>query len=336
MINAKYCSRCGHELKLPQEPIVCPNCHARNAPIANYCRNCGAELKIGLATKICKRCGNEVPIEQSVCSCGYSFANQSFASPIPVRTEGGVSTGVMGQNGMPNAVNAANAEQGKGKKGKKVKEKKNYNTKGGRGFAIVSLVLLLIFAYFVIVPSCVIRPSVISNFDKGIVTLNPHTNENGATETMQPTPHYGYDLVFDAVIAIMNGNFTDMLKDIPQLIMTVLVVIFALTVLVHFIVCLVRSIKPRRSKKPNWLFFTLAIISTIAVGLIAVFNYVNVPDALAKIAGFFKLAGDWSLGYVLYAIPGFYWIFFLYSLIAKARVMKEQTTAPVAGNTIAG
>ena len=49
---------------------------------------------------------------------------------------------------------------------------------------------------------------------------------------------------------------------------------------------------------------------------------------LATVAGVFKLAKDWTLGFVLYAIPVYFWFFFFYSLIAKARVLKETTVTP--------
>ena len=62
-LNAKYCSRCGAQLKVPQEAVVCPKCHTRNSSLANFCRNCGATLKVGAQTKICPRCGKEIGAE---------------------------------------------------------------------------------------------------------------------------------------------------------------------------------------------------------------------------------------------------------------------------------
>ena len=346
MINAKYCSRCGHELKLPQEPIVCHNCHTRNAPMANFCRNCGAELKVGYATKICTRCGSEVPAEQSVCTCGYAFAQPTYAQPIPVRADGSVSTGVVvgvTDNGTANqdvkgekGHKLTKEEKKQAKLAKKEAEKnKQYSHKGGRAFAIIALVLLLCFAYFIIVPSCVVRPSVVSNFDKGIVWYNSTSSGTADADGTTNKISYGYDMIMTCVTAIMGGNFASLISgdEMVIFIISVLVAIFALAVVIHLIVCIVRAIKPRRSKKPNWCYFTLALISTIVVGLIVLFNMIPVEGFLAKIAGFFKLPEGASMGYVLYAIPGYFWFFFLYSLIAKARVLKEKTTAPVAENT---
>ena len=306
ILNAKYCSRCGGELKLPEDPIVCHNCRTRNTPMANFCRNCGAELKVGYATKICTRCGREVPAEQSVCTCGYSFANTSYASPIPVRTDGTVdTTGVTATGATGDA---------KDKKVARAKDNKVYSHKGGRAFAIVAMVLLVIFAYLLVAPAR-IRPAFLSIFDRGI------TNDG-------VYPCYGYDTVMMLVVAIMGGSFSaSMLMNggMPQILIAALVAIFALAVLVHFIICLVRAIRPRRSRRANWCFFALAVLSTVVVALIAVFNYVTVSgNFFTKVANVFKLTEGWRLGFVLYLIPLYFWFFFLYSLIAKARALKEQ------------
>lgn len=349
-MNAKYCSRCGGELKLPEEPIVCHNCRTRNSPMANFCRNCGAELKVGYATKICTRCGSEVPAEQSVCTCGYVFAHTGYAAPIPVRADGSVdSTGVTATGGVVGAGVGATAKgdgvasvdgDKKGKKEKKERVSKGkdgrvYSDKGGRGFAIVALVLLLVFAYFVIVPACVVRPDVICNFDRGIYT--------DATATVDGTSvrYYGYDVVMTFVKALTGGSsFGDAISangGTVIAVIAVLVAIFVVAAVAHLIVCIVRAIKPKRSRKPNWCFLALAALTTIVVGLIVLFNYTGVgaEGALSKVSGVFKLAEGWSLGYVLFAIPAYFWLFFLYSLIAKARVLKEAIVTPEDAETSA-
>ncbi|MBO5866822.1 MAG: zinc ribbon domain-containing protein, partial [Clostridia bacterium] len=71
-LNARFCSRCGTQLKVPEEVVVCRNCGTRNSPMANFCRNCGSQLKVGEQTKICPRCRNEVPAGDNTCACGYS------------------------------------------------------------------------------------------------------------------------------------------------------------------------------------------------------------------------------------------------------------------------
>ena len=346
-MSAKYCSRCGGELKLPEEPIVCHNCRTRNSPLANFCRNCGAELKVGYSTKICARCGNEVPADQSVCTCGYVFAHTTYVAPIPVRADGTIdTTGVTatsptGSDGV--ASDALADKKGKKKKVKKEakvekgKDGKVYSHKGGRGFAIVALILLLVFAYLVIAPFEA-RPSILSSFDKGIATREPITDGQGATPDVVYNSTYGYSMVMLLVDAFRSGSFGNTIANnggTVQAVIAVLVVIFALAVVAHLFVCLVRIFRPRRSKKPNWLFLALALLTTIVVGLIVAFNLflVNSEGFLAKVAAIFKLADDWTLGYVLYAIPVYFWFFFIYSLIAKARVLKEATVTPAAADT---
>lgn len=326
-LNAKFCARCGGELKLPEEPIVCHNCRTRNTPMANFCRNCGAELRVGYATKICARCGNEVPAEQNVCTCGYMFAQNAYATPIPVRGDGTVDNVLTATGADGNQ--AAGEQKGKrGKREKKAKDNRVYSHKGGRAFAIVALVLLLVFAYFVIVPSCVVRPLVVSNFDQGLFT------DPSMTIDATSVRHYGYDVVMTVVNAFLGeGTFGDYIAAHGGTVVAVvaaLVAIFAVAAVVHLIVCIVRIIKPKRSRKPNWCFFALAVLTTVVVALVAVFNFVAVGEGFfATVAGIFKLAEGWSLGYVLYAIPAYFWFFFLYSLVAKARALKEQTVAQV-------
>ena len=348
-MSAKYCSRCGGELKLPEEPVVCHNCRTRNSPLANFCRNCGAELKVGYATKICARCGSEVPADQSVCTCGYVFAHTSYTAPIPVRADGTIdTTGVTATGtGFTGSLSSATPVGSDGvvsdsvladKKGKKKdkaakakvekgKDGKVYSHKGGRGFAIVALILLAVFAYLIVAPYAA-RPAILSQYDKGISTGHPTSNGDDAVPAVMYNPSYGYDMVMLFVSAIKSGSFGNTFANnggTVQAVIVALVAIFALAAVLHLIVCLVRIFKPKRSKRPNWCFFALAILTTIVVALIVVFNTFAMGGIMAKVAGIFKLAEGWTLGYVLYAIPVYFWFFFLYSLIAKARVLKEGT-----------
>ena len=80
-LNAKYCSRCGAQLKVPTEAVVCHKCHTRNSSLANFCRNCGATLKVGAQTKICPRCGREIGAAENMCACGYSFVTMQQTEP---------------------------------------------------------------------------------------------------------------------------------------------------------------------------------------------------------------------------------------------------------------
>ncbi|MCH5160085.1 MAG: zinc ribbon domain-containing protein [Clostridiales bacterium] len=345
-MSAKYCFKCGGELRLPEEPIVCHHCRTRNTPLANFCRNCGAELKVGYATKICARCGSEVPADQNVCTCGYVFAHTTYTAPIPVRSDGSIDTTGVTATGTPASDGVASDSSLADKKGKKkekvkkstiekAKDGKVYSHKGGRGFALVALILLLVFAYLVMAPFEA-RPSILSGFDNGI-TIRHNTSTGDPSPAVAYRPTYGYSMITLLVDAITSGAFGNTIISsggTVQAIISTLVVIFALAVVVHLIVCLVRIIKPRRSYKPNWLYLALAILTTVVVGLIILFNTVAVGEGFfANVAGIFKLADGWSLGYVLYAIPIYFWFFFLYSLIAKARVLKEETVVPAVGDT---
>ena len=80
-LNARFCARCGTQLKVPEEVVVCRTCGTRNSPMANFCRNCGSQLKVGEQTKICPRCRKEVPASDNTCTCGYSFATITTVAP---------------------------------------------------------------------------------------------------------------------------------------------------------------------------------------------------------------------------------------------------------------
>ncbi len=136
-LNAKYCSSCGQQLAVPQEVIVCHKCHKTNSPMASFCGACGAPLRVGAQTKICPRCHKEVDVNESSCSCGYSFGNVKYAVPESA------------------ASVAGNAKVKVGK--------------GGRAAAIVSLLFVLLFAYLIFAPATM-RPSFLSAFDGGLAS----------------------------------------------------------------------------------------------------------------------------------------------------------------------
>ena len=305
-LNAKYCSRCGAQLKVPEEPVVCHKCHARNTPMANFCRNCGATLHVGAATKICPKCGKEVNAEDNVCVCGYSFVTmqQTVPSNTPVSSS-------------PT------------KNGEVTVSKKVYNTKGGRGWAIAALFLILLFAYYIMAPFALyneageaflkLRPEFLVNLDKGFF------NEGTVQSTL-----YGYYYIlclFAVLMCVIVGVPAEELfaNSNATMMLTALMVIFVITVIVHFIVAFVRSFTTKRSKRMNWYFLIMAILSTLVIGLIALFHYVEMPDGFMQtVASWFNLPQGYSLGFAIWAIPLYFWFFFLYSLGAKAKVLKEQ------------
>ena len=309
-LNAKYCSRCGAQLKVPEETVVCHKCHTRNTPMANFCRNCGATLKVGSATKICPKCGKEVNAEDNICVCGYSFVTmqQTMPSSVPVETT--------------ESTPAETTE---------VTEKKVYNTKGGRGWAIAALFLILLFAYYLITPFALynretgetlvtLRPEFLVQLDRGFINIEVDEGVRAC--------FYGYDFIGSFIYEVLSGApIGEVLAgaNIANMMILALVVVFIITALVHFIVAFVRCFTTKRSKKMNWYFLIMAILSSLVVGLIALFNYVEFPEGfMTPIAEFFKLPDGYSLGFAIYALPLYFWFFFLYSLGAKAKVLKEK------------
>ena len=322
-LSARFCSRCGGQLKVPEEPIVCRKCHTRNSPMANFCRNCGSSLKTNSKTKICPRCGKEVSGDQTVCNCGYSFVTFQQSNPNKAKAT--------------NATSGKAQQQAKGKQPakqtqKKVKADKVYSNKGGRGWAIAGLVLLLIFAYYIIAPfqlyngegevSATLRPEFLVNFDKGIISF---------TQGESSGYFYGCNFVIDIINLVKmiteGASFGDVIGSVSigYLMLMVLSIIFILTAFVHLIVCIVRSFTAKRSKKMNMYFLVMAIFSTLLVGLIMLFQLVQMPEGtLQTIASWFALSEGLALGYAVWAIPLYFWFFFIYSLCAKAKKLKEQ------------
>ena len=309
-LNAKYCSRCGGQLKVPEEPVICHKCHTHNTPMANFCRNCGTTLRVGMETKICPRCGKEVGSDKAVCECGYSFVTYQQTMP---NTENAVDVSVL-KEGQP--VGEQSQEQlGSGKPEKKKKDDKVYSNKGGRGWAIAALVLLVIFAYYIIAPHMA-RPSILVRMDGG------YTNQ-GTVETAT----YAYEQIFAPIKAIVGGaaiGETLLANGAAGIMILALTLIAIVTIIAHLIVVIVRICTKKRSKKMNLYFLIVAILSTIVVGLMTLFAYVHPSGFMEKVAGVFTLK-DSSLGVAIWAIPVYFWFFFFYSLCAKAKVLKEQS-----------
>ena len=307
-LNARFCSRCGTQLKVPEEVVVCRTCGTRNSPMANFCRNCGSQLKVGEQTKICPRCRKEVPVGDNTCNCGYAFATITTVAPV---------------QGEPVSVRDQQPEQ-KGKKSKKQKTaKQNTNKavvskKGGRVLALVALVFLLAFAYFFAAPQA-LRLDFLA-FDKGLVT-----DANGTW--------YGYDFLYikvQKVILAINNPGEDLIGTIvgilggsvAEIMTTVMTVIFALCAAIHLIVCLTRIFTSKRSKKANKLYLLLAILTTLATALLILPQFFA-PDFLGGILNIFVAEGL-TFGWVVCAIPAYYWFFFIYSAIAKGKSLTEQ------------
>ena len=317
-LNAKYCSRCGGQLKVPEEPVVCHKCHTRNTPMANFCRNCGTALKVGSETKICPRCGKEVSGDKAICECGYSFI--TFQQTVP-NVDKAVDVSALREDKTAEAV-----------KKEKTKEKMvSQSSSAGRAWAIVALVLLLVFAYFTIAPyqiingetgevSVTLRPEFLAKFDKGFVNNEEFTR-----------PQYGYDLVSSLInlIKAVSGEatFGEVVSAVGfgTVMLLVLTVVFILTAFAHLIVCIIRCITSKRSKVSNLYFLIVAIVSTLLVGLITLFNMVQMPEGIMQsIAAWFALSTGAVIGYAVWAIPLYFWLFYLISLGAKEPQPKAQ------------
>ena len=318
-LNAKYCSRCGGQLKVPEEPVVCHKCHTRNTPMANFCRNCGTALKVGSETKICPRCGKEVSGDKAICECGYSFV--TYQQTIP-STDRAVDLSAIKEGASQSSQSQA---QAKPQKVNKVRV-----TSGGRAWAIVGLVLVLLFAYYIVAPFIVpntetkLRPGFLADFDKGFV------NVNGASDTAL----YGYNFV-DGLIGMIKDvsagtSFGKAISSMSAgyMMLLLLTIIFIVTALVHLIVCIIRCFTEKRSNSSNLYFLIMAIISTLIVGLITLFSFVAMPEGfMATVAGWFKVSlGEvaYSFGYAAWAIPLYFWLSYLLSLCAKAKLLREQ------------
>ncbi len=297
-LNARFCARCGSQLRAPEEVVVCRACSTRNSPMANFCRNCGSQLKMGEQTKICPKCNREVGINDNTCVCGYSFATISTVTPD--------------KNGKPVAL-----------RGNEKPAKKLRSNKGGRGFAIAAFVLLLLFAYLFAVPAGKLRPNFLSNFDKGFWTITDGTNVS-----VLYLVEYLIMIVNATIVAIkakdvgiFKAIWNSLGQGTAQKIVTIMTVIFALCFAIHILVCIIRIFSGKRSKKSNIFYLILAILTTLATALVVLPN----NGILADLLKFAILPEKFSMGWVVCIIPIYFWFFFIYSAIAKAKTIKEHT-----------
>ncbi len=185
-LNAKYCSRCGAQLKVPEEAVVCPKCHTRNSSLANFCRNCGATLKVGAQTKICPRCGKEINADDNICACGYSFVTLQQTEPKRVNVE---STNKKDKKRDKKHQEQLPVVQQQQATNSSKKKKPVYSKKGGRGFAIFAMLLLAVFCYLVIAPATA-RPAFLVKFDKGFYNYV----EDSSGEATPPAADDGTDV----------------------------------------------------------------------------------------------------------------------------------------------
>ena len=184
---------------------------------------------------------------------------------------------------------------------------------------IVAALLLLVFAYAIILPVGRFLPS---RIDGGF------TNVGGAENTRK----YLWDEVIgsnglvDILITEFNGSGMGALKkvSVPQMIMFVSSAILAITMVMHLLVVIIRIFSGRRSKKGNGFFLIMAILTTIVSALGYLLQVGIIPEQtgiLGTILGWFdsaKLGRGMVFGTIyIYVVPAYYWLFYIYSLIAK-------------------
>ena len=280
-LNARFCACCGKQLTVPDEVVVCPKCHKTNSPMASFCGQCGAPLKEGMPTKICPRCGKAVSISDNVCSCGYNFGAAYTESSGAV--------------------------------------KRRHSYRGGRAIAIVALVFLLVFAYFVVMPSCALRPAQLCKVDGGILEVFPEGKSSYYV--------YGADVLSGCLVMISDLSLGEQVgfESVGTLFVTIVCLLTMLCMTVHLVVCVVRICTAKRSKRSNILYLVLAIITTLWVVLWATCKYLipeNSADWLLAVRNVFVPSEQ--TGNVMFAFPVYFWFFYIYSACTKVRTLHEK------------
>ena len=280
-LNARYCSGCGKQLAVPEEVVVCHKCHRPNSSMASFCGGCGAPLRVGAQTKICPKCHKEVNANANVCSCGYSFSSVKYASP-----EG---SAVSKGSRSPAALDPRH--------------------KGARAIGVFMLIMVLLFAYLVMVPA-VGRPGFLKNFDKGI------------SFDADGKQLYGYDVIYQPIKDVIDGGFSALKGNfgIGGWIWAVIVVIFAFTLLIQLIAVIAQLVSAKRHKRTNWFHLAMAALSTLCVGLMLMGHFL-----FHKMEPFFLFNPEtYGMGLVIYLIPIYYWLCFFFSIGFKQKKVKEQ------------
>lgn len=299
-LNARYCSGCGKQLAVPEEVVVCHKCHKPNSSMASFCGNCGAPLRVGAQTKICPKCHKEVDANSNVCSCGYSFSNVKYASPESVALD---------KSDKKAAKSAARSAA--------LADPRN---KGAIAIAVLSILLLLLFAYLIMVPA-VGRPAFLENFDKGLFS----------GETV--APKYGYDMIYGPISETISNGFGAMKNNygIGGILWAVIVIILVFTMIFQLVGAIAQIVSAKRHKKMNIFHLVMAILTTLCLGLMWLFHALvaRFPETgfLLTMKGIFEPAfvpNKSYVGFVIYLIPVYYWLCFLLSCLFKQKKIKEN------------
>lgn len=309
-LNAKFCSRCGAQLKLPETAVVCPKCHTRNSSLANFCRSCGTTLQPGKPMKFCPKCGRSLPVEDKSCGCGYVFVapTQEAAAAKPKK-----------EKAVKEKVKKERVKKERVRKEKVAGENVLYNHDKGRIVAIFALLFLIIFAVLLALPAN--ARFGLEKFDGGIIH-----SVAGEGETSQNS--YLYDLIVNAVNGLSSGaegGFIAALGGNGMLILDMIVVMYVLTVLVLFIVYVVRIIANRRPRIGVWFMLGVTIAMSILAGLVFGAGFIKEDTGKwIKWLGALALPSA-SFGWCMVVILAQMWLFLLFGAIFRARKIKEDT-----------
>ena len=285
-LSAKYCYQCGARLKVPDEPKACPKCGTINSGLSNYCRACGSALQGNVQVKYCPQCHKELPVGQTVCDCGYSFVAPTNAKRGKVQNTAGVPAA--------NAAATDSAEVAAPKRS------------GGRGIAFLSIILILVFYYLLFAPAA-IRWDTLTN------VLSMYVVDGAASNTN------GMDVITNLVQTIMETKAFP--TDAHTITLVAMESVMSLTIGLQFLCALIRliaGIRPRM-KRSNILYLILFLLTGICSALL----YCSTIPALSKFLGIFAPAAG-SMGFLIFLIPAYYFIFWLMSFGTKVRVPKEK------------
>lgn len=275
-LNAKYCYQCGSQLRVPEEPVRCPKCNTVNSSLANFCRTCGTVLKTASKTKICPRCGKEVPMEENVCSCGYSFANMGYANPTTL------------EQTKQTEVSAPAAAK----------------AKGGRVVALFSLIFWALFAYVCFAPQ-----GWLPEFMKTPYMLSSvaYANAFDFSQTMAKQ-------ILENKLSVEFSLYTWITGGV--------IAVTSLCMLVHVVSAIVRLCAGGRPRKANSFYFIMALLTTIATAMVLL-PLLNV-EWLGFLDMFAPSGADVRLTpYIAYALPVYFWFFWIFSFIARKKTAKK-------------
>lgn len=325
-LNAKFCSRCGAQLKVPETAVVCPKCHTRNSSLSNFCRSCGTSLQPGKPMKFCPKCGKSLPVDEKSCDCGYAFvsATSEADSKKPKK-----------EKVVKEKVKKERVKKERVKKEKKVKEKVLYNHSKGRIIAIFALLFLAILTVLVTLP--VDKRFGLEQFDGGVihdtVSSTAEGEQTDGEAKVLPGNKYLYELVVDAVNGLTNkfgGNtevgFIDALGGNGIFIVDLIIVLYAITVVVQFVLYIVRICSGRRPRAGKWFMLGVTLAITILAGLVFGAGFITEDTGnWIKWLGALALPQGLAFGWCAVAVLAQMWLFLLFGAIFRARKLKEDT-----------